>query len=180
LTVINNLSEYEKSLSKLGTFKCSPIVNQLKVRSKELKSSLDLVISKTVESLGLDLSETQIKLLVEDVIEVYKHESFEDLVLLFRNIRRGEYGKIYGKLNMIYIREAMAQYLENKYSKLESHLHNEKTEETAHAFKTRKEYLEAVEEGMKAQRKVHKMQGVKDLEEYNRFKIQYLKELKDK
>jgi len=147
---------------------------------KDFKIQLAIIIEITTESIGVELSETQLKMIVEDCIEVYKHESFEDLVLLFKKIRQGEFGPTYGKFNMIYIREAMAQHLEQKYSRMERDLHNDKTQDSTHKFKNRQEYIEAVNEGMKAQKKIHKMHGVVDLEEYNRFKIKYLQELKNK
>jgi hypothetical protein len=169
------LAKYETGLQSVETNQLKPIISI--GNPFEVRLNLDIVIRTAVKSLNIKMDDVQLKMLVEDILTVYKHETFEDLVLLFAGIRRGEYGPTYGSLNMTYIRPAMEKYLEQKYERRERALHNERMQRLKddHDFRTKEEYIEAVKRGAKNLEEVRKAKENKfDKHGYDNFKMKYL------
>jgi hypothetical protein len=124
---------------------CKPITAQI---LKHGRSQVNLVVAASVnrclEGLDIDLPNDKIQLLIEDIVDVFKFDSIEDIQICLKNGRQGKYGKTYGKLNMIIIQEWMAQHLDRKAQAREAQYNKAK-----HDFKTREEYETAVKVGAK-------------------------------
>lgn len=104
-------------------------------------------INKCAEGLGIDLSNYQIQVLTEDLIDVYKWDSIEDIQICLRNGRQGKYGPTYNKLNMVIIQDWMSKHLEEKAIARE-HQYNESKK---HTWESKEEYMEKALESSKQQ-----------------------------
>ena len=124
-----------------------------------------------MDGLNIDLSNEQLQILTEDIIEVYKWDSIEDIQICLRNGRQGKYGTTYNKLNMIVINDWMGKHLEEKAIAREHQYKEHK-----HDFKTREEYLQAVEIGLERDRKAkqEKEEAEKYLHDKNTEYAKYL------
>lgn len=93
----------------------------------EVHQALDIQLTKLVASLNLkwNLTDNQIKTIVEDLIDKYKNESLEDFILVFKKARQGEFGELY-RLDSAVIFGWMEAYLSEKYEILERKMMAEK------------------------------------------------------
>ena len=139
--------------------------------SNEVYFELAGAVVKCAQGLGIEMSNDRIQLLVEDITEVYKFDSIEDIQICLKNGRQGKYGKTYAKLNMIIIQEWMTQHLDRKAAARES-----LNSKAKHDFKNREEYENAVKVGSKIneQEKKDKASKKRDDIEYEEFRAQYL------
>lgn len=128
-------------------------------------------VNKCLDSLGIEMQNDRIQLLVEDIVDKYQFDSIEDIQICLKNGRQGNYGTNFGKLNMIVISEWMSSHLERKASARE--LSNDKAK---HDFKNREEYENAVNVGSKIndQEKKDKASKKHDDIEYEEFRAKYL------
>ncbi len=95
--------------------KAKPMINSIKTNGVTYYEKIIMqALSKCLMSLGIVSSQEHIKGLTSDLIEVYKHDSVEDIVEALKAGRQGKYGKTYNKLNMIIIHEWMGYQLEAK------------------------------------------------------------------
>lgn len=113
-------------------------------------------LEKCADALGVEMSESQKVNVVHDMIEEYKYEAVEDLIFVLQNGRKGHYGKVFGKLNMIVISEWMRNHLEDKARAREAISVGMKKPEMP-TFSSRDEYLEWCEEGMRNQSKAKRL-----------------------
>jgi hypothetical protein len=98
--------------------KCSSIAVQVKNCGfdsvvKEIAASLQ----KLLIGLGIDMSDNKFKILLEDLVDVYQHDSIEDLQKCFRDARQGKYDwghEKRGNINMVVIQYWMSQHLAKK------------------------------------------------------------------
>lgn len=99
------------------------------VGAKQVAIALDVQLTKLVANLNLKwtLSDSQIKTLVEDLLDKYPNESIEDFILCFKKARQGEYGELI-RLDSPIVFSWMANYLDEKYRVLEDNLLKEKDE----------------------------------------------------
>jgi len=122
-------------------------------RRLDIAIIIDTELTDCLELLQVDLSSQAIKAIVGDIIDTYKWDSIEDIILCLKNGRKGMYGTNYGKMTMIVFSQWMKQHLTEKSLLRESvnlesdHMHN---------FKNREEYLESVKAGDKNQKAVKK------------------------
>lgn len=123
------------------------------------------------------MSDNQFTILVEDIIEVYKYDSIEDIVECFKKVRQGKYDwghEKRGVINMIVIGRWMAQHLEDKVVELEK---------SHEAIKKQSDYkLEQVDyEAYKQRQKEDKKKPdpTREETEYQKFKMEYLKNRKE-
>jgi len=156
--------------------KAEPIVNHIQ---KFGRNDVEVEVSKyvTVCAVGLDIPIDNIKLqiLVEDLVDKYRHDSIEDIRECLKKGRRGNYGPNYGKLNMIVISDWMARHLEEKYHALENKLESDKNETDFKGWKTREEYEAAARKPtVKSAKDI-----IKEKEEsFNKFKSDYIRKNK--
>lgn len=141
---------------------------------QDIATRIDAEITVCLELLQVDLSDQAIKVLVDDIISVYKRDSLEDILITFRNGRRGQYGKNYGKFNMIVFTQWMTEHLTEKSILRESSLEMGKV--NLHNWESREEYLQAVEIGNITQKEIKKKEDLNSRKEhdYQSFKGKYL------
>lgn len=81
-----------------------------------VEGTLDFHLTRLIESLNLkwNIQTSQIKQIVEDLIDKYQYESLEDFILIFKRARQGEFGELY-RLDSAVIFGWMERYLDEKY-----------------------------------------------------------------
>lgn len=94
---------------------------------KAIAQALDIQLTKLVANLNLkwNLTDSQIGVIVEDLLYKYPNETIDDFVLLFRKIRHGEFGDLM-RLDSAILFNCMEKYLEEKYAVIELKLMAEK------------------------------------------------------
>ena len=100
-----------------------PVQLQVKEHGRELILTMIRVsVEKCADSLGIKISDSQVVTLCNDLIDVYTHDSVEDIQQCLKKGRQGLYGFGHNKrdsLTMPLIREWMAQHLEEKAAERE-------------------------------------------------------------
>lgn len=140
-----------------------------------VKKEIVFSINKCADSLNIILTNDQIYTLADDIIEVYIHDSIEDVIQCLKKGRQGSYGFGHNNrqtLNMIVIREWMTKHLEEKAIARESELSKSKDEKVNHEWKNRMEYEESVKAGSIIQDKIKESKFSND-EGYQKFKADY-------
>lgn len=116
LTNTERLFKIESNTSIEKCIEGKPMLNQTrKGNDKELKINIDFIITANMKLLGIELTHDQIYAIVQNLVSEYSAESYEDIVLLFKKIRTGKYGKLYGRLDFPFIADCMKKHLEEKY-----------------------------------------------------------------
>ena len=164
--------------SPADLLKCEPIALQIKKHGrKPLIATVIEWLNSLANGLDINLPPERAIMIASDLIEVYTFDSLEDLREVLKKARQGVYGwgmEKRGVLNMIIIREWMAEHLERKA------IEREKASEAA-KDKTRP-ILEAVDyEAYKIRDAQEKKEGKtmsdKDAE-YSQFKAQFIRDNK--
>ena len=94
---------------------CKPIQSQVKEMGEHrVLATIRMAVEKAFIALDILVDDHKMRILCEDLIDVYMTDSIEDIVQALKKGRSGKYGNNYGKLNMIVIREWMAKHLEEK------------------------------------------------------------------
>lgn len=151
--------------------KAKPINNQiLKYGRNEVNLVIAVSVNKCLDGLDVDMSNEQIQIFIEDIVDVYKWDSIEDIQICLKNGRQGKYGKTYNKLNMIVFREWMSKHLEQKAIERENQY-----KENRHNWDSKEDYLKAVKEGIKQQNKEKEItdSDKKYISDYNNYKMKY-------
>lgn len=99
------------------------------VGSRQVAIALDVQLTRLVANLNLkwSLNDTQIKTIVEDLLDKYPNESLEDFILCFKKARQGEFGELI-RLDGPIIFSWMHTYLDEKYKAVEDDLMKQKDE----------------------------------------------------
>jgi len=102
---------------------------------------------KCSSSMNIQMVPAAIETIAEDLIEMYKCDSVEDIVESLKKGRRGVYSsdrdaKTYGKLNMEVISVWMAKHLDEKYQEKEKSLKEQKPIQDDPDFDAKKFYEE--------------------------------------
>ena len=91
------------------------IFNQITTHGEEkVQEFTELALRKTCMMLGLEDHDTEIQFYAEDLIEKYKYDTLEDILEALKRGRSGDFGKIYGKLNIMVLNEWVQKVLEEK------------------------------------------------------------------
>ena len=123
--------------------------------------------------------------MTEDLVDKYKYDSIEDIQQALKKGRRGDYGRIYGKINMIVISEWMEKHLELKIDAMERAGTSKAKGDDIITDEIRAKYEEYARRGVEnqaaekeraKQRKQNKLRFEAQSEE---FKIQYEQDVKD-
>lgn len=77
-----------------------------------------------------EITETQAAMIAQTLVYEYGVENIEDIVLMFKMARAGNFGTIFGKLDGETIMSWMALYLDRKYDKLEQIHQNAKHQQS--------------------------------------------------
>ena len=101
------------------------------VSKEAIKKEIQMSILKCSESLGVAMTPDQVTTLSEDILEVYKYESVEDITLCLKRARQGYYMDVnnYGKINMPVFKQWMAIHLDMKYQAKEKQLQSMKADQ---------------------------------------------------
>jgi hypothetical protein len=129
LTDSDSARAYERSLTIKKIVKEAIPITELKkhVEPREIAIALDIQLTRLVANLNLKwtVNDSQVKTIVEDLLEKYPNETLEDFILCFKKARQGEYGELI-RLDSAIIFTWMTIYLEEKYEALEDELQKEK------------------------------------------------------
>lgn len=132
LTNIEKSREFERSLTLDKIVESAVPISQLKqqVGARNIAIALDIQLTRLVASLNLkwNINDTQIKDIVQDLLEEFPNETIEDFVLCFKNARKGKYGELI-RLDSPVIFGWMKIYLDEKYQLVESRWKEKKDEE---------------------------------------------------
>jgi len=129
-----------------------PIVTQIaNCGVNSVRGEVAKYVTKCSTAIDVPLSPEQTEILVDDIIDVYKWDSIEDIQICLKNGRQGKYGKTYGKLNMIVFTEWMTSHLEEKSTAREQAMQKAKD---MHKFESREDYEEAVKVGAENQARI--------------------------
>lgn len=98
------------------------------VGSRQVAIALDIQLTRLIASLNLkwNISDAQIKTIVEDIIDKFPNESIEDFIMCFKKARQGEYGELF-RLDSAVVFVWIQRYLDEKYEALEAALAKLKT-----------------------------------------------------
>lgn len=143
--------ELEKSLtiSKIVDTAIPMSIVSRNVSPGDLERSLDIQLTRLVQSLNLkwNIEPPQIKLIVEDLIDKYKHETLEDFILIFKKARQNEFGEIY-RLDSAVVFGWVDKYLDEKYKVVESKLREEKDAWKNESIRTQADWLQVWKEAI--------------------------------
>lgn len=128
------------------------------IGSRDVAIALDIQLTRLVSNLNLkwSINDSQIKTIVEDIIDKYPNESIEDFVLCFKSARQGNYGELV-RLDSAIIFRWIQEYLDAKYEALEDKLAREKDNphevitpsDEGPGYKAFKEYAKSLTMGTK-------------------------------
>ncbi len=137
-------------------------------------------LSKCSEAMQISLSDNAMKIITEDLIDMYKYESIQDIIDCLKAGRRGVYGiNSYGKLNLELITKWMAVYLDAKYLEREKVEKQKQTKvQEDHDF-NREEFYAKGKEYIAEQDNIHKNKNKFSSATYDQLKHQYFNEKKD-
>lgn len=126
---IEKAKEFERSLTIVKIVNDAlPICEVRKtVGFKAIAQAIDIQLTRLVGSLNLkwNLSDSQIRQIVEDLIDKYPNETIEDFMLIFKKARQNEFGELY-RLDSAVIFGWMDKYLDEKYEVIERKMMAEK------------------------------------------------------
>ena len=144
---------------------------------EQVKDQITKSAVKCYVGLGIDASKLEIDTFVEDIIDVYKFDSIEDIQICLKNGRQGKYGKTYNRLNMIVFSDWMENHLTEK-SILREHSNKDKYK---HHWKDRNEYTEFVLKSLEKEEKkeIKRIDREKDEAEFQKFRAEYLEKHKE-
>lgn len=114
---------------------------------------------------------------VDMIMDKYKSESLEDILMCLRDGRQGKYKKTFGVLDPVTFGEWMAEHLDKKYQIIEDQKKQQKPEHNdLPELKTKNEYSEFVRIGLVNQSKIidAKRKQLEDEKKYRKFKAKYL------
>ena len=124
----NALVKIEKNLSIENAIVESPlIVTQGKKQS--VVSEIIIIIEFFLKVTGKELEEYQIQILAGDLYEKFKTDALEDIVIMFKMARQGDFGKVY-KCDTFEIMDWSNKYLEVKSATREKLLKKKKEPRT--------------------------------------------------
>lgn len=132
LTSVETSREFERQLTIDKVVEHALPLCELKhhVGHRSVAIALDVQLTRLVGSLNLkwNVNDSQIKDIVQDLIEEFPNESLEDFVLCFKNARKGKYGELI-RLDSPIIFTWMKSYLDEKYQHVEEKWRLQKEEE---------------------------------------------------
>ena len=138
-------------------------------------------ITKELESInvlyGFKVNEAYYLLFVEFIIQTYKFESMNDIVMCLTNGKNGKYGKPFSQLDPATFQNTwMSQHLEQKAIARERKLIEHKKEfKGKNDFKDKNDYTKFVLQGLENQKRIDisKKELSKREADYRKFKAEY-------
>ncbi len=108
----NALVRIEKTLTVSDAIIKSPLM-VTEGKKINLVSQIIRIIEFFLEVTGKELEDYQIQILAGDIYEKFKTDSLDDVILMFKMARQGDFGKVY-KCDTFEIMEWATKYLEHK------------------------------------------------------------------
>lgn len=131
LTDRDKAREYERALTIHKAVSDGVPISVLKqaVGGRQIAQALDIQLTRLVAALNLkwSLNDSQIKIVVEDLLDKYPNETLDDFIVVFKRARTGEYGELI-RLDGPIVFSWMEAYMDEKYRIIEENLHKEKDE----------------------------------------------------
>lgn len=95
---------------------------------RQVAIAIDIQLTRLIASLNLkwNITDAQIKTIVEDIMDKFPNESIEDFMMCFKKARQGEYGELF-RLDSAVVFVWIQRYLDEKYEALEAELSKLKT-----------------------------------------------------
>lgn len=147
-------------------------MNQIqKYGSKDVEVLILASVNKCIQSLDIEMDNSTVSILVEDIVEKFKYDSIEDIQLCLKKGRQGNYGPVYGKINMIIVTEWMAKHLEEKSREREKIIEARKSDGKFTGWETREDYIK---EAKKPIQKTVKEKRKDSDDEYRKFRAEYI------
>lgn len=138
-----------------------------------VKAEIVFSIQKCINALGIEMDNSDLSTLAEDILDVYKYDSVEDVIQCLKKGRQGTYGLGYNNrrsLNMLIIREWMSKHLEEKATAREKALSEHKAKVTEYTNDAN--FYKAYKERMAKEAEKKKENNAEE-NEYQRFKLGY-------
>lgn len=135
-------------------FKARPILLQRKESGDEtVLIEIRISVERCAMGLGINLSQDQIMVICNDIMEVYSYDSIEDIQQCLKKGRQGKYGFGHNKrdsLTMHLIREWMQKHLEEKAQIRENIIEHRKVETNSKPITDEKalEYIARIKEAI--------------------------------
>lgn len=98
----------------------------------KVKMEIRMSVEKCAMSLGITMSKAQVKILCDDIYDVYKYDSVEDIQQCLKKARQGQYDLAHFKrdvISMPLFRHWMKQHLEEKAQHRERIITDRKTKQ---------------------------------------------------
>lgn len=130
LTNPDTARDFERSLTIAKVIASAVPMSEIirVVGSRQVAIALDIQLTRLIASLNLkwNITDAQIKTIVEDIMDKFPNESIEDFMLCFKKARQGEYGELF-RLDSAVVFVWIQRYLDEKYEALEAQLAKMKT-----------------------------------------------------
>ena len=94
---------------------------------------------------GKEMEDFQVQILAGDLYEKFKHDTLEDVILMFKMARQGDFGKVY-KLDNFEVMDWANRYLEKKSEERERILRSKKESKNEEPQKDEKYFHELPQE----------------------------------
>ena len=91
----------------------------------ELVKEIIRVLEFFLKVTGKEMEDFQVQILAGDLYEKFKHDTLEDVILMFKMARQGDFGKVY-KLDNFEVMDWANRYLEKKSEERERILRSKK------------------------------------------------------
>ena len=93
-TAFNEIVKSEQSLTIADSLQSFPLIRSQGTKAAVIPQIIR-VIEFFIEVVGKSLESYQIQVLAGDLYEKFKHDTLEDVIMMFRHARTGDFGKIY-------------------------------------------------------------------------------------
>ena len=93
-TAFNEIVKSEQSLTIADSLQSFPLIKSQGTKASVIPQIIR-VIEFFIEVVGKSLESYQIQVLAGDLYEKFKHDTLEDVIMMFKHARTGDFGKIY-------------------------------------------------------------------------------------
>ena len=153
-TFNNGLARLEQYLSIEQSIEMAPLISQLGEKKQVIREIIR-IIEFFLSVTGKDLETFQTIILAGDLYEKFKHDTLEDVILMFKMARQGDFGKVF-KVDNFLVMDWANRYLEKKSEERERILRSKKKPKNEEPQKGEKYFHELPQELQEELRKMLK------------------------
>lgn len=124
----NQLAKLEQNLSIAKSIEQSPIICQEGTKIDTIREIIR-VVEFFLKVIGREMENFQIQILAGDLYERFQTDSLDDIILMFKMARQGEFGKVY-TLDALQINLWAEKYLDKKSAEREKKWSKQKHHQT--------------------------------------------------